>query len=85
VGDTIVGALDDFEDDFDMAAEAVVDILPLEDVINGSRRVHPQAASIARSPERVRPWILVMLLHLFSKLVVEQASFSHVVGVLSRF
>jgi hypothetical protein len=30
------GALKDIEDDFDMATEAVVDILPLENVINES-------------------------------------------------
>lgn len=34
--DTTVGALEDFEDDFDIATETMVDIFPLEDVINGS-------------------------------------------------
>jgi hypothetical protein len=34
--DVTAGALEDFEDDFGMATEAMVDILPLEDVINGS-------------------------------------------------
>lgn len=34
--DVVVGALEDFEDDFGVATEAVVDLLPVEDVINGS-------------------------------------------------
>lgn len=31
-----MGALEDFEDEFSIFAGAVVDILPLEDMINGS-------------------------------------------------
>lgn len=34
--DTTAGALEDFEDDFGMATEVVVDIFLLEDVINRS-------------------------------------------------
>jgi hypothetical protein len=34
--DVAAGALEDFKDDFGIAAEVVVDILPLMDVVNGS-------------------------------------------------
>jgi hypothetical protein len=34
--DVTTGALKDIEDDFDMTTEVVVDILPLENVINES-------------------------------------------------
>jgi hypothetical protein len=34
--DVVGGALEDMENDFGVAAEAVVDLVPLEDVINSS-------------------------------------------------
>lgn len=34
--DAAGGALEDMENDFGVAAEALVDLVPLEDVINGS-------------------------------------------------
>lgn len=37
--DATAGTLEDFEDDFGMAAKAMVDILPLKDVIHESSKL----------------------------------------------